>query len=281
MDWISIRKPAFYTRSIRNLGTLRLKLVCHKKNSWGPCLTNARRTYKERTQRPHGWKFITAFSKRERFQCAKSNGALVRWAMLGTDAIIDLSHWNTVYDFMAVKASGVQAIIHKASQGLTADPQYAVRTGNFPDPMFTGFWGAYHFGVQGIDPVEQADLFLGIAAGRKVLALDWEWNNADTMTADQAAAFVNRIEEKTGRWPMLYTSAAFLDSIPSFIGPVLLNCDLWLTGFTNNPRIPWGWATKGFRIWQHGIASCPGIQGQVDRDTFNGTPEELAAYFSC
>jgi lysozyme len=195
----------------------------------------------------------------------------------GTDSIIDLSHWNTVNDFAEVKASGVSAVLHKASQGMTMDPKYLSR--EFQALNSSLMWGAYHFGVQGIPAIQQADYFLGAAGMSKILALDWEWNNADTMTADQALAFVTRLRTKTGRWPMIYTSAAFLATIPRLIDPTILNCDLWLTGFSPSPVVPQQWATKGYRIWQHGIGSCAGIQGQVDRDTFNGTAEELAAYF--
>jgi lysozyme len=204
----------------------------------------------------------------------------------GTDSIIDLSHWNTINDFAEVKASGVSAVIHKASQGLGSDPKFHGRALAFESIKVPV--GAYHFGVQSSDPVEQADYLISVA-GKRILALDWEWNNADTMTADQAFAFVNRVRNKTGRWPLIYTSAAFLATIPRLIGwrhfgvPLvdtsMLNCDLWLTGFTPSPVIPQQWATKGYRIWQHGIGSCAGIQGQVDRDTFGGTAEELAAYF--
>jgi lysozyme len=196
---------------------------------------------------------------------------------LKPDSIIDLSHWNIVQNFTEVAKSGVSAVIHKASQGVTMDPRYMSR--EFQAKNRGLLWGAYHFGVQGHDPVQQADWFLGVAGRSKVLALDWEWNNADTMTGNQAAAFVARVQQKTGRWPLIYTSAAFLASIPRLVDPVLLNCELWLTGFTPSPVIPQQWATKGYRIWQHGLGSVSGIQGQVDLDTFNGTGEELVAYF--
>jgi lysozyme len=140
--------------------------------------------------------------------------------------------------------------------------------------------GAYHFGVASQDPLAQADAFLRFSeTDCKIRVLDWEWNNADTMTAAQAAAFVQHVYDVTGRWPMLYTSAAFLASIPRLAPAPLENCDLWLTGFTSSPVIPQQWTQKGWKIWQHGIGACPGIDGQVDRDTFNGTPAELAAYF--
>jgi lysozyme len=195
----------------------------------------------------------------------------------GTDSIIDLSHWNTVNNFADVKASGVSAVIHKASQGMTIDPKYLSRE---IQAVNSGLmWGAYHFGVQGIPAIQQADFFIGAVGQVKVLALDWEWNNADTMTADQAGAFIARVFLKTAQWPMIYTSAAFLASIPRLVAPSIVNCDLWLTSFSPSPVVPQQWAQKGYRIWQHGIGSCAGIVGQVDRDTFNGTAEELAAYF--
>jgi lysozyme len=204
----------------------------------------------------------------------------------GTDSIIDLSHWNTVSSFPEIKASSVQAMMHKCSQGLWSDPTYAARRAEATAAKI--ITGAYHFGVAFEDPVKQADYFMGMMGAHyaipapSVLALDWEWNQSNTMTAKQAGLFVQRIYQRTGgSWPMLYTSAVFLklalvDADPETLG-YLHNCDLWLTGFTPEPVLPAGWTA--WRIWQHGIGSCPGVVGQVDRDTFNGTPEQLTAYF--
>ena len=206
----------------------------------------------------------------------------------GTDSIIDLSHWNTVQDFSLVKQSGVSAILHKASQGLVADPSYASHRAQAASAGLLN--GAYHFGVASQDPVEQTDFFLQTVLANKnplvgqspkagVLALDWEWNNADTMQPLYAAAFIQRIFHQTGRWPILYTSSAFLEGFP-LLDPdgAFAQCELWLTGFTKGPNVPPPWST--WRIWQHGIGTCPGISGQVDRDMFNGTPAEIEAFFS-
>lgn len=208
----------------------------------------------------------------------------------GTDSIIDLSHWNTVQDFNAVKSSGVSAVMHKASQGLVADPSYGSHRAQAALADLLG--GAYHFGVQSQDPVAQTDFFLKTVLANKnplvgqvakpgVLALDWEWNKADTMTAEQAAAFVQRIFDQVARWPLLYTSAAFLASLPAstVLGSPLMNCELWLTGFTPAPMIPLHAKWSTWRIWQHAIGTCPGISGQVDRDMFNGTQAELETFF--
>jgi lysozyme len=209
----------------------------------------------------------------------------------GTDTIIDLSHWNLVNSFPDIKASGVTAIIHKCSQGVAIDPAYATRRSTaIPCGLL---WGAYHFGVASYNPVKQADFFLSMSYRPAVMALDWEWNNADTMSADQAATFINRIHFVTGRWPMLYTSAAFLTTqhvyqqggrtlrgfnLISYLPGCLANCDLWLSGFTPQPVMPSEW--NKWTIWQHGIGDCAGVDGQCDRDTFNGPPKALAAYFN-
>lgn len=195
----------------------------------------------------------------------------------GIDALLDLSHWNVVESFAKVAESGIMAVIHKASQGIVSDPQYHPRV--LPARGAGLLWGAYHFGVASVDPIKQADFFLSVAGSPKVLCLDWEWNKADTMTAEQAVQFVECINEKTGHLPMIYTSAAFVTELmmPE-AEPILRNCDLWLTGFTREPKLPHVWPR--WTIWQYGIAPCPGIQGKVDRDTFEGSAEELKAYFS-
>jgi lysozyme len=201
--------------------------------------------------------------------------------MIGTDSIIDLSHWNAVSDFGAVKASGVQAIIHKASQGSTEDPLYRARRSVAKQVGL--LWGGYHFGTAGIAPESQARKFLMITAGEPVVALDWEWNKADTMTVVQARAFAAAVNEaRPDAKKLLYTSAAFLQEMRFGLVPIadeaLLKWDLWLAGMTVAPRLPPDWSK--WRIWQHGIAACNGVHGQVDRDTFNGTADELTAYFS-
>jgi lysozyme len=196
----------------------------------------------------------------------------------GTDSIIDLSHWNPVTSWSQITDSGVQAVILKASQGLVRDPSYGAFCLGARNYHLGR--GSYHFGVASQDPILQANFFLTQASGSMVYALDWEWNKADTMTSAQASAFVVEIFKQTGKWPMIYMSAAFLATVPRLVPPSLLNCDLWLTGFSPTPIIPQQWATKGWKIWQHGLGTCPGISGQVDRDTFNGTPAELEAYFA-
>src|SRR5205085_1856958 len=92
------------------------------------------------------------------------------------NAVIDLSHFNTVTSFQQVKDAGILGVIHKATQGRNSvDPFYDERR---PAALAVGlFWGAYHFGTRG-DVNGQADHFLDVVnpGPTDLLALDFEPN---------------------------------------------------------------------------------------------------------
>src|SRR5215471_12132865 len=77
------------------------------------------------------------------------------------DLVIDLSHWNTVKDFAAVKAAGIVGVIHKCTEGDGyADPTYDNRA---DAARAAGLlWGAYHFLRPG-DMAAQARYFVAHA----------------------------------------------------------------------------------------------------------------------
>src|SRR6266851_136700 len=68
--------------------------------------------------------------------------------------------------------------------------------------------GAYHLGKPG-DPIKQADFFLETVKPGKndLLALDLESADATKhMSFDEARTFIKRINEKTGRYPLIYAN---------------------------------------------------------------------------
>jgi lysozyme len=74
------------------------------------------------------------------------------------NVVVDLSHHNENVDFVKMKADGIVAVIHKATQGLTyVDKTYATRQRAASKAGL--LWGAYHFGVGG-DGSDQAAFFL-------------------------------------------------------------------------------------------------------------------------
>jgi lysozyme len=60
--------------------------------------------------------------------------------------VVDIYYQDKVESFAAMRAAGVEAVIHKATQGTRfKDPLYAKRK---QDAKSAGLlWGAYHFGT--------------------------------------------------------------------------------------------------------------------------------------
>lgn len=207
-------------------------------------------------------------------------------------AVLDLSHNNAgPIDFAALAASGVQAVILKASQGA-----------GFRDPEFTNrlaaarqaglLTGAYHFGTSDPVPAQLAN-FTGAlrAAGGDfatvLTALDVEPNPAGagaTISLAQAADFVTGLRQQAAVSPLVYGGADYLGrNAPA----ALRACALWLAAYPANAAarpgpLP-GWAD--WALWQYtdGTQGCYGgaFAGlRCDRSVFRGSPAELAAFWA-
>lgn len=191
------------------------------------------------------------------------------------DIIIDISHHNgSNLDFAAAANSGIEAIIHKASQGTTGvDEMYAA---NKPAILAAGlFFGSYHFG-DGTDGGSQALHYLQTigASPNELLVLDFEHNPAGpSMTLVEAHAFINTIFQRVGKFPVLYAGAFLKDMLKGYPDPVLAQCPLWLAQFGPVPALPPGWSRVS--LWQYtdgatppNAQAVPGI-GYCDRDKYN------------
>jgi lysozyme len=204
----------------------------------------------------------------------------------GTDTIADISHWSGSVDLVTAKGSGLTGIFQKATQGTTyVDPTL---TANTAAALSAGLsFGTYHFGIAG-DGAAQASFYLQTVKGTSgLLVLDFEANSTPetSMTVAQAEAFVQAIQTATGIWPGLYCGSyakGLLSSTPSSILP---NCWLWYAQYGAAPAIPQPtWTT--WTMWQYtdgssGVVTTPvsGI-GACDRETFNSTADELAAFWT-
>lgn len=182
--------------------------------------------------------------------------------VLADNAVVNLSHYDLMHpDFAGMKREGVIGVIHEATYPrLEHDAYYrerqaaAARTGLL--------WGAYHFG-DATDPVKQADHFLRAAAGSSdpngvLLVLDFEKNGhypGGSMRADQAATFVERIRERTGKYPGVYCSEYRIRQVlyGRKVTPAqrrtLSNCWLWIANYHFEPRntAPW----NRWHLWQY------------------------------
>jgi GH25 family lysozyme M1 (1,4-beta-N-acetylmuramidase) len=199
----------------------------------------------------------------------------------------DVSHHQGSIDWAKVKGSGVVGTLIKATTGIGGkDPLY---TKNLEEAKAQGLVvGPYHFGT-GSDPEGQADFFLETIGDPKglLIALDFETNTEEggtTMSLAQARAFVQRIHEKIGRFPIFYSFSSFLEEqLGDSVDPILGNCPLWIARYGPQPDAPPTWNT--ITIWQHtnGVdgpepEAVPGItENRSLKDKFFGTMDELIA----
>jgi lysozyme len=185
------------------------------------------------------------------------------------NSVVNLSHYDMVRpDFLAMKSEGVLGVIHEATYPPFArDPKYlerqqaATRAGLF--------WGAYHY-ANAADPIRQADHFLSVVSSAwaqadpgtrspgVLLVLDFEKNGhypGGTMRLDQAIAFVQRIHERTGKYPGIYSGEYHLNQTVNSLrlgGPqtrTLASCWLWLANYSNEPRAASVWGA--WDMWQY------------------------------
>ncbi len=225
-------------------------------------------------------------------------------ARAAANAVVNLSHYDAlVPDFPRMRAEGVIGIIHEATYPPgSSDPRYAARA---EAAVHHGMlWGAYHF-ANASDPIRQADQFVGFvgAEARRtggqgtLLVLDFEKNNhypGGTMSVSQAAAFAERVREKTGKYPGIYSNENRLRALmssgsDSAAQAVLRKCWLWVANYHYVPGAiePWG----NWTLWQYtgdGICDLPRAaypmavanMHNAERNIFRGSVEGLRAFWT-
>jgi len=167
-------------------------------------------------------------------------------------------------------------------------------------------WGTYHFGKGDSPGVQQAAFFLDSSQPdpRTLLALDLEANAGDpsnSMTLEQAEAFVQAVASATGRLPLVYVHPTWANGDPLLSGlsfgarvtpdSILARCGLWVADYHDSPEIPLAWAASGWRLWQYAGDEYAGhrayghttiVQGldRCDRNLFNGDAAALYRFWN-
>ena len=137
---------------------------------------------------------------------------------------IDLSHWNQVNDWDAIRKAGFEFCFIKATEGTYfLDNTYKARKDKVRKAGM--LLGAYHF-AGATDPVKEADWFLenvGDLQSGEIVILDYETHKlADP--ASWSLKWLTRVEEKLGFKPI---------SIALWFHPLaalLLQDDVFLAG---------------------------------------------------
>lgn len=194
--------------------------------------------------------------------------------------VFDLSHWNKNDDFKLAKRNGTVAVIHKATQGIRIiDSCYTTRRKTAKKNGL--LWGAYHFGTNA-SGVAQAHHFLSYVGkvSKTLLVLDLNSNTNNIMTQKQAEDFIITVQNKTGKFVMIYGS---YNSLKKFSTSFLKKNPLWISSYSSAPKIPsewnkwvlWKYTNGKLGLWPHGITGI----GPCNRSKFNGSVKQLKHFW--
>jgi lysozyme len=198
---------------------------------------------------------------------------------------IDVSNHQPNVDWHAVKAAGHNFAFHKVSEGI-GSPDREFGKARWKAMRDAGLMrGVYHFArpQKGRDPKAEVHEFLrlldqagGLDEGDLRPVLDIEaFGQAGALTPEKthawARGFVDEVEARLGKRPIIYTGAFWRDRMGN--PDDNLGCPLWLAAFVKNPDpfVPKAWAHQSFSILQHtDKGGCPGIAGHVDLNRLPG-----------
>ena len=185
---------------------------------------------------------------------------------------IDVSHYEPGVDWATVKDSCPFAFM-KATEGTTGI-----------DSLFQSYWtkaqqagvirGAYHFFHPNMDVVVQANHFVGVvgAIGKSDLppVLDLEVTGGMSASAITSGAlkFLDAVQAKTGKAPILYASPSFITELGS--PAAFIKYPLWIANYgVTVPKIPKPFSQWTF--WQYSDAKVVnGVPEKCDANYFNG-----------
>jgi lysozyme len=244
---------------------------------------------------------------------SKAGSALILLASTLTafadNSVLSLSHYDEKpFDFPGMQRGGVAGIIHEATYpAFDYDSKYAFREA---EAMRAGIlWGAYHF-ANGSDGRRQADHFVDFVAMQwarghnpaapqgVLMVLDVEQNNhypGGNMTVEQAVRFIDRVHDRTGLYPGLYSNENWIrkmfndPSIGSASRETLRKSWLWIANYHNQPAMTSPW--PAWTLWQYtgdGICGLPrrmyptscGNLRAMERTIFSGDRTSLRHFWA-
>ena len=198
----------------------------------------------------------------------------------------DVSAYQGDIDWGRVRGAGVGFAVVKATEGLTwRDPRFSA--GRWSAMRAAGLIrGAYHFarpqpGRRGRDEAAYFASIIESVGGRDsddlplVLDLEWSQGLSATGVVVWSDDFGAEIKRQTGRGCILYTGG-FYKNLGQVRAPTLCGV-LWIAHYgVPRPTLPWAWRDRDWTFWQYTSAGrVDGIQGNVDRDWFNGSMADL------
>jgi lysozyme len=199
---------------------------------------------------------------------------------------IDVSKYQGDIDWSAVKASGVQFVWIKATEG-----------GDHADEKFTANWagakmagvphGAYHFVYWCRPPNEEVSWFeqnVPVEDDSLPPVLDVEATptsqtchrhlERESAIADMRV-MLEEMERHYHRRPVIYTSVDFFEAILS--DGAFSDYPIWVRSTKHHPAVRYG--ARKWNFWQYqSDGATPGIVGHVDQNAFYGNYDQWQAF---
>lgn len=179
---------------------------------------------------------------------------------------IDISHYNGDVNFTKVKATGIQCVYMKATEGTTYVDNYlgTYYNGAKSAGLKTGF---YHFLVGTSSPETQAQNFYNNIKDKQSdlkPVLDVETDEFDVM--DYTLRFINEFKKLSNMDICIYTYSGFISKLDSRLAKYTLWEANYYKSFSNLPSNNIWSSRAGQQYTSQG--SVDGINNQVDLDQF-------------
>ncbi|HZO47783.1 MAG TPA: glycoside hydrolase family 25 protein [Xanthobacteraceae bacterium] len=204
--------------------------------------------------------------------------------------VVDLYRGDKVENLQKAADFGIWGVIHRATWGTDDDDAKQYRAVREAAQKAGLLWGAYHFGTKQDVPT-QVKKFLDLAKPDKdtLVALDYEQSNTHPelkMQLTHARDFMQRIADKLGRKPVIYSGHNLKEDLGSKVDAFFGSHRLWLADYRKNWSVQKSWKTYWLRQYtdnknKNPPNQVPGIpgdsKGNLDCNTYESTREKLAA----
>lgn len=201
------------------------------------------------------------------------------WSALGANNPhyimgVDVSHYETSFDFVKGKADGVVFMMTKASEGTGLDKTCASECQKAHDAGIK-YKGVYHFHHANVDVGVQVKAYLGqykSVTSEMPPILDLEETSVNGKTyakvKDSALLWLESVEQQVGRVPILYIDMNMVNLLEINSDTRFNKYPRWVARYSvNEPTVAW-------TFWQF---TDKGEQG-ADTDWFHGSEADLAAF---
>jgi lysozyme len=194
---------------------------------------------------------------------------------------IDVSVWQQDVNWDAVASDGVKFAFARASYGTSKDTYFDQ---NWAGMKAAGLIrGAYQYWLPANDPIEQAQAMLDIVGplgqGDLPPVVDVEQNDGlgPAEMTSRLTKWIQHVEAAIGRKPIIYSGKYFWqDNVQS---DAFVEYPLWIPNYSLDcPDLASGYWTDWHFFQYTSTGSVAGVSGNVDRNQWNGTLQDLYAF---